>query len=75
MTGTTLQLDGRPKRDVERAEAHVFAGAAYLLGEECSILVVEMSSLVGHWELGRKCSGIGHRSSDVDDSCVLAIPQ
>jgi hypothetical protein len=30
---------------------------------------------LGYREFGRKCSEIGHRSCDVDDSCVLVIPQ
>ena len=75
MTEATPHLDDRPKCDVERAEADIFAGAGHLLSKKSSMLLVEMQSPLGLRELGRKCSEIGHRSRDVDDSCVLAIPQ
>ena len=75
MTQATPPLDDRRKCDVQRAGADVFAGAGHLLSERCSIPVIEMHDPLGYRELGRKCSEIGHRSCDVDDTSVLAIPQ
>jgi hypothetical protein len=66
------QLDNRSKCDVEGAES-TFASPQHLLGEKCSILLVEMESPQNHRELTRKFPEIGHRCSDPDDSRNTAV--
>jgi FkbM family methyltransferase len=63
------------KCDVEGAEVEVFNGAARLLAERRTILLVEMHGPESHRGLQQKFGDLGYTVRDLDANHVLALPK